>query len=136
MGPRARSPVPVKVVRRVRAHATCLLVALLLATGVGRCDGFGDVEARVIKPIAPDLTLAIGGGLSVLLGQVPSGVPILEGRTLFGDFVAVPGGIAGGASVSLRPAGNDDGLRLGVAIWRGENFRWSAYLARAVPFHW
>lgn len=120
----------------MRIYATCLLVAVALWPSVGRCDGFGRVEARVVKPIAPDLTLAVGGGVSVSLGQIPCGVPVFERRALFGDLIWVPGGIAGGASISLRSAVNDDGTRLGVAIWRGEGFRWSAYLARAVPFNW
>jgi hypothetical protein len=112
-----------------------LLLAPASATS-GWCEGFGTVEARVVKPLAPDLTLAMGGGVSVSVGELPAGAPIVNGRTLFGDLVWVPGGVAAGASVSLRPPADDNGLRLGAAMWRGNGFRWSVYLARALDLDW
>lgn len=120
----------------MRTALACVVVAVTLATGEVWCDGFGTVEARVVKPLAPDLTLAVGGGLSVSLDEIPEDMPVVGGRTLFGDLIWVPGGVAAGASVSLRPLEQDNGLRLGAALWRGDGFRWSAYLARALEFNW
>lgn len=114
----------------------CALLLVPASASSGWCEGFGVVEARVVKPLAPDLTLAVGGGVSVSLGELPGGAPIVGGRTLYGDLVLVPGGVAAGASVCLRPPADDNGLRLGAAAWRGDGFRWSAYLARALDVDW
>jgi hypothetical protein len=120
----------------MRTVLICVWLAMVLGAGSASCDGFGAIEARVVKPLAPDLTLAVGGGISVSLGEIPENVPVVHGRMLFGDFIWVPGGVAAGASISLKKLECDDHLRLGTALWRGDGFRWSVYLARAIDFEW
>lgn len=113
-----------------------LLVVLCLACGVVEAQGFGELEGRVVKPLAPDLSLEFGGGISVELGLLPPDWPVIAERRVFVDALLVGGQVALGMSLSLRGARQDDGLRLGGAIYRSEGFEWSLYLARAVEFRW
>jgi hypothetical protein len=93
----------------------------------------GDIELRAYKPLAPDVNLSVGAGIAVELGQVPATWPLFPDRLVFIDGLTVRGKYAVGASVSRRPAAEDDQWRLWVAAWEEDGFQGTFGLAYGYP---
>jgi len=101
-----------------------------------------DLEAGLVKPLAPDLTVNLGMSVGIGWGDIPEKIPYLGGHKLFTDFLYVDSNVALGASVALSPSSEEDNkLRLGASIWRESGgsesgFKWSVYLRNAVSWNW
>jgi len=124
---------------RTVAIAMVVMLILLASTvsagewGAEIADFFGDLnlttECGIIKPIAPDMTLAMGCSGSLKLWTMPDGWPVLGGRELFADLLVITdNGDSNpflGASLTLV-----EKTRLGAAVWKEDNTRWSIYLVQ------
>ena len=114
-----------------------LLLALAYISSVPAGADPLDLEARVYKPLAPDVTLEVGGGIAVELGTVPERWfvvgPVLGGHKVFADILYIRGKSAFGGSVSLRKAERDDHIRLWGTGWKDTGWEWSCGVAVGWP---
>jgi len=105
------------------------LIAMLgiLAIPASAADLVGEIGC--VKPIAPDLTLDLGLTASTHLFSVSDDVPVLGGRSIYADLLVITSnGTANpllGASLTLY-----EKTRIGAAVWRESNTRWSIYLVQ------
>ena len=77
----------------------------------GDWQGFGNMEFRVLKPLAP-LTFDIGLCEAIQLTTLPTDWIIVGGRKIFADIAyTTQNALLWGGSISLKPAVADDGLR-------------------------
>lgn len=98
-----------------------------------------DLEAGVVKPIAPDLTTTIGLNLGVGLGTFPVNVPVasdlIGGHKMFADFLWINSHPALGWSFATDVEDKDH-IRIGFSVWRADAFEWSVYLRNGVCWTW
>jgi hypothetical protein len=101
-----------------------LLILLCLCVTVVRADtlptpdwgGFGNLELRWVKPIAP-MTLDVGVAGACQLFTWPRDWIAIGGRKMFADVIYTTQNVLYlGGSISLKPADSDDGLRGGFAL--------------------
>jgi len=128
--------------RTVAAAMVVMLILLASMASAGEwgaeiADFFGDLatdlnlttECGIIKPIAPNMTLAMGCSGSLKLWTMPEKWPVLGGRELFADLLVITdNGDSNpflGASLTLV-----EKTRLGAAVWKEDNTRWSIYLVQ------
>ena len=86
-------------------------------------------EACIVKPIAPDTTLAMGCSGSLKLWTLPDTWPVLGGRELFADLLIISDNGKSnpflGCSVTLF-----ERSRIGGAVWADPGTRWTIYLVQ------
>jgi len=125
----------------MRTVAVATVVMLILLASTASAGEWGEeigqfitglnltTECGIIKPIAPDMTLAMGCSGSVKLWTMPDGWPIFGGRELFADLLVITdNGDSNpflGASLTLY-----EETRVGGAVWKEDNTRWSIYLVQ------
>jgi hypothetical protein len=99
-------------------HATpLLLLTLLLAVLAVPCHAL-ELEGGPVIGLWPDSIADIGARLGVHVWNWSEKVPLVGGCKQFFDGLYVNGKPAGGLSVSLRKAAEDDGTRFGAAFWK------------------
>lgn len=97
--------------------------------------GFGLLESRLCKPIAP-LTYDLGAGVAMQITTLPSEWLVVGGRKVFGDIVYTVGSqFIWGGSISLSPATKDEGYRLGMA-YKGDTKEIIIHVDKGFPFIW
>ena len=105
------------------------LALTLCSTPANAADLVGEIGC--VKPFAPDLTLDMGLTASTHLFTVGGNVPVLGGRSIYADLLVITSnGKANpllGGSITLYET-----TRVGAAVWRESNTRWSLYLVQ--PF--
>ncbi len=110
-----------------------VLVVGLLLVAAGCGHGL-ELEAGPVVPVFPDDASQIGCVLSLHLLDVPEGWLAIGGHKLFVDGLVCDEKATLGASVSLLQAGQDNRLRLGVALTGdGDGRGWTVYLRHAIP---
>ncbi len=97
-----------------------VLVACVLAASA---EGFGVIEGRAYTPLLKiDEDIDLGGGLALQIGVIPEDTwligPFIGGHKLFIDGLIIDGQWGGGASLSLKPAADDNYFRAFVVGWR------------------
>jgi len=98
-----------------------------------------DLEAGVVKPIAPEMSTSIGLNLGVGLGEWKWNVPVvcdlIGGHKMFADFLYVNKHPALGFSFATT-ADDENKLRLGFSLWKSDGFEWSVYVRNGVTWTW
>ncbi len=96
----------------------------------------GDIEARIYKPLAPDVNLDVGAGMAMEVWEIPDTWPLFPGRLVFVDGLTIRGQYALGGSISRRKAEEDDYWRFWGAIWQEDGFQASAGISYGRPLDW
>lgn len=116
--------------------AACVAFGLFLYAITPADAEPGDIEIRGYVPLAPDPALTVGGGLAIQWAEVGADWPVLgeiaAGHGLFADVLYLGGQGTLGASASLRPMAQDDGLRVFGSIWWEGDARWTCGLSQVV----
>lgn len=112
------------------ALCVIVLLALLIALPAGAID-WPDLELSLVKPLAPDLTLAMGASASIKLFDIPDDFFLFPGRNVYADFLYIDDNgdknpFLGGSIEAWKTT------RLGAAIWREEGTRWTFYAIQPV----
>jgi len=102
---------------------TTLVAVMTLLVVAASADGFGVIEGRAYTPLLKiDDDLDLGGGVALQLGVVPEDTwilgPFIGGHKIFVDGLVIDGQWAGGGSISLKPAGDDNQFRFFGVGWR------------------
>jgi len=99
--------------------------------------GFGNLEGRLVKPFTP-MTWDAGAGIAIQLLTLPEWMPVVESRKVFADALVstqTENQAYIGLAISLKPADQDDGFRLGVEVAGPEP--WTTwYIGKAFNFGW
>ena len=111
-----------------------LLVAALLMVATAALAAPGDFEVRAYTALAPHAAEDWGAGIAVEIATLPEAWALVGGRKLFGDAVYLQDATALGGSASIRPAAQDNGLRLFAVGWLGaeRGGNWCLGLSQAV----
>lgn len=114
----------------------CLAFGLALLAVTPADAEPGKLEARAYVPLAPDPALVIGGGVAIQWAEVQSDWWLLgeiaPGHGLFADILYMDGKGHFGASASLKPMAEDDGLRVFGSIWWEGGAAWTCGLSQVV----
>lgn len=109
-----------------------LIVALMLLTGIALAEP-GDIEARAYTALAPTFAEDWGAGIAVEVGALPTGWPVVGGRTVFGDVIYLDGRAILGGSITLSgPGQKDRGIRGFGAVWLESGGNWVVGLSQRV----
>jgi hypothetical protein len=112
--------------------AFCLVVALImLVLAPALASDWPELELGAVKPLAPDLTLAMGASASLKLFDIPDDFFLFPGRSVFADFLYVDDNgdknpFLGGSIEAWKKT------RLGGAIWHEDGTRWTFYAIQPV----